>query len=79
MPDSNSPAASFIFEGIGENEVIGDFGLVMGGAVGDEIDRLDFELGTPLHTLWLATSIGVDNRYQLVHEDQLFTSTGQGG
>ncbi|MGW9129123.1 N,N-dimethylformamidase beta subunit family domain-containing protein, partial [Paenibacillus chitinolyticus] len=79
LPDSNSPVASFIFEGIGENEVIGDFGLVMGGAVGDEIDRLDFELGTPLHTLWLATSIGVDNRYQLVHEDQLFTSPGQGG
>lgn len=79
LPDSNSPAASFIFEGIGENEVIGDFGLVMGGAVGDEIDRLDFELGTPLHTRWLATSIGVDNRYQLVHEDQLFTSPGQGG
>ncbi len=79
LPDSMDPRAQFIFEGIGENETIGDFGLVMGGAAGDEVDRLDYGLGTPAHALWLATSIGLDNRYQLVHEDQLFSAPGQGG
>lgn len=79
LPDSHDPAAAFIFEGIGEDEIIGDFGLVMGGAVGDEIDRFDHELGTPKHALRLATSTGLDDYYQVVHEDLLFTAPGQGG
>ena len=32
QPDSFNPLAAFIFEGIGEDEVIGDFGLIGGGA-----------------------------------------------
>lgn len=79
LPDSFNPAVKFIFEGIGEEETIGDFGYVLGGAAGDEVDRLDFDLGTPRHTMWLATSTGLDDRYQFVHEDQLMTSPGQGG
>lgn len=79
LPDSYDPAAAFIFEGIGEDEIIGDFGLVMGGAVGDEIDRFDHDLGTPKHALRLATSTGLDDYYQVVHEDLLFTAPGQGG
>ena len=39
-------------------EIIGDFGLAMGGAAGDELDRLDFELGTPPQALLLASSTG---------------------
>jgi N,N-dimethylformamidase len=77
-------AASFagpgkrFFEGI-DDSVIGNFGTVMGGAVGDEIDRLDYELGTPSHALWLATSTGLNDFYQLVHEDILISMPGTTG
>ena len=56
--DSFDPRARFIFEGVGENEVIGDFGLILGGAAGDEIDRFDPQLGSPPHALLLASSTG---------------------
>ena len=55
-PDSFDSRAEFIFAGIGSKEVIGDFGLVLGGAAGDELDRVDGDLGTPPHTLLLASS-----------------------
>ena len=55
-PDSFNSRAEFIFQGIGSDEVIGDFGLVLGGAAGDELDRADLDLGTPPHTLLLASS-----------------------
>ena len=49
QPGSFDPRAAFIFEGIGDEELIGDFdSLVMEhGAAGFELDRLDFALGTP--------------------------------
>ncbi|MCC6792851.1 MAG: N,N-dimethylformamidase, partial [Thermomicrobiales bacterium] len=59
---------------------IGEFGYVMGGAAGDEIDRYDLAFGTPPETLRLATSEGrQSNYYQLVLEDQNFGLPGQGG
>lgn len=70
------PGAAF-FEGI-DSDVIGEFGI-MGGAAGDEVDRLDYNFGTPSHAIWLATSTGLSNYYQLVHEDLLFTLPGSGG
>lgn len=79
LEDSFHPSARFIFEGIGDDEIIGDFGYAAGGAAGDEIDRYDLKFGTPPHTLWLATSTGFNNNYQFVHEDQLNTAPGQGG
>ena len=66
---SGDPRAAFIFEGVGEREAIGAFGLAMGGAAGDELDRLDFELGTPPHALLLASSTGHNHHYQQVIED----------
>jgi N,N-dimethylformamidase len=77
-------AASFeepgkqFFKGI-DGSIIGDFGIIMGGAVGDEIDRLDYELGTPPHAIWLATSTGLSDYYQLVHEDILISMPGTTG
>ena len=68
-PASSDPRAAFIFEGVGERETIGAFGLAMGGAAGDELDRLDFELGTPPHALLLASSTGHNHHYQQVIED----------
>ena len=70
LPDSFDPRAAFIFEGVGDDEVIGDFGLVMNGCAGDELDRVDHRLGTPSHTLVLATSAGQHSAYYLIcHED----------
>jgi N,N-dimethylformamidase len=58
QPDSFDPRAAFIFEGIGADDIIGDFGLIFDGAAGDEIDRADRLLGTPAHALVLASSSG---------------------
>ncbi len=70
LPGSFDPRAAFIFEGVGDDEVIGDFGLVMNGCAGDELDRVDHRLGTPSHTLVLATSAGQHSAYYLIcHED----------
>ena len=70
LPDSFDPRAAFIFSGVGRDEIIGDFGLVMNGCAGDELDRVDHTLGTPSHTLVLATSAGEHSAYYLVcHED----------
>ena len=70
LPGSFDPRAAFIFEGVGGDEIIGDFGLVMNGCAGDELDRADHNLGTPSHALVLATSAGGHSSYYLVcHED----------
>jgi N,N-dimethylformamidase len=69
LPDSHDRRAAFIFEGIGADERIGDFGLIGGGAAGLEIDRADRALGTPPHALVLATSEGHTDNYLIVPED----------
>lgn len=53
---SFDPRVVDLFDGIADDEIIGDFGLVLGGAAGDEIDRADTALGTPRHALVIATS-----------------------
>lgn len=80
QPGSFDERAAFIFDGVGDDELIGDFGLVMGGAAGDEIDRLDYELGTPPNALLLATSSGRHtDYYQYSVEDLLALLPSQGG
>lgn len=71
QPDSFNPRAAFIFEGIGKDELIGDFtNLVMEhGAAGFEIDRADHLLGTPSHALVLATATDFSDNYQFVIEE----------
>jgi N,N-dimethylformamidase len=68
---SFDPRAAFIFDGIGKDELIGDFPNLVGGsgAAGFEIDRLDYALGTPPHTLLLATASGFEGDYQGAMED----------
>jgi N,N-dimethylformamidase len=68
LEDSYDPRAAFIFEGIGKDEVIGNFGLKQGGAGGVEIDRADYSLGTPPHALILASATGFSDHYQLIFE-----------
>jgi N,N-dimethylformamidase len=80
LPDSHDPRAAFVFEGVGEEEVVGEFGLVNGGAAGYEVDRVDHALGTPRRALRLATSRGRHNdSYLFVVEDLLFSQHGTGG
>lgn len=62
--DSDERGA-FVFEGVSD-DVIGDFGLLMGGAAGYEIDRADPGLGTPSHAIVLASSEGHSNIFDLV-------------
>ncbi len=69
QPGSFDPRAAFIFEGVGADEVIGAFGLALGGAAGDELDCLDYGLGTPPATLLLATASGHSAFYVPVVED----------
>lgn len=69
LPGSFDPCAAFIFEGVSPTEMIGDFGLVLGGAAGDEIDSLSDELPTPPGVLHLATATGHGATYSPPIED----------
>jgi N,N-dimethylformamidase beta subunit-like, C-terminal/Concanavalin A-like lectin/glucanases superfamily len=77
-PDSLRPEMGFIFAGIAEDEPIGDFGLIGGGAAGLEIDRLDHRLGTPRNAYLLASSEGLTDTYVLTVEELPETYPGLG-
>ena len=79
LPDSLDPAMAWIFDGIGDDELIGDFGLALGGASGIEMDRYDLALGTPPHARLLAASFGHSDNYPLVSEDIGYAFPGRGG
>lgn len=81
LPDSFDPRASFIFAGVGKDEVIGDFPcLDQGhGAAGYEFERLDGALGTPHHALLLASATGFSDEYQLAIEEVNTADSKQGG
>ena len=81
MPGSFDPRAAFIFDGIGENELVGNHPslvLEFGGA-GSELDRVDYALGSPPHTLVLARSFGHSDAYQQVVEELNTSDSEQGG
>lgn len=59
---SRDPRVAFIFDGVDE-EIIGDFGVVGGGAAGLELDRFDVSLGSPPHALVLASSENLTGLY----------------
>ncbi len=76
---SFDPRASFIFDGIGDDEVIGDFGILGGGASGSEIDAADPMLGTPAHTLIVASSEGHSANTYLVPDETGFHHSAMDG
>ncbi len=67
-PDADNPRAAFIFDGV-DDDIIGDFGLVGGGAAGIELDCITPELGSPPHILRLASSEGHSAMMMLVNEE----------
>ncbi len=71
--------AGFIFEGIGDDEVIGDFGILGGGASGSEIDAADAMAGTPPHTLILASSEGHSANTMIVPDEIGFNHAAMDG
>ena len=77
-PDSFEDDVAFVFDGIGDDEIIGEFDSGLGGALmgaaGDEIDRLDYELGTPSQARLLATSSGRHGQFQRAIEDLMQTN-----
>lgn len=65
-----SGKAAFAFEGI-EADVVGDYGLSGRAAAGIEVDAVDHSLGTPPHTIVLASSRIHTQLYLMVPEDML--------
>lgn len=79
-------AASFqdeykwIFSGVSGADVIGDYGLYVGGAAGYEIDRHDPALGSPVESAVLMTSQGRHSKdYLLTIEDMDVTLANANG
>ena len=81
QPHSFDPRAEFIFEGIGDDEPIGDCPslVVRHGAAGYEMDRLDYGLGAPPHALLLASSVGHSERYAAFIDERLEFTQGKDG
>ncbi len=77
--DSFRSECEWIFKGIGDDEIIGDFGLVGGGAAGLELDRYDLEFGTPHHGYLLARSEGHTDLMLQVNEEIHFACRGYYG
>ncbi|MGO1972206.1 MAG: N,N-dimethylformamidase beta subunit family domain-containing protein [Propionibacteriaceae bacterium] len=65
---ADDPRVRDLFSGI-DDDVIGDRGLILGGAAGDEIDRADVKLGTPRHALVVATSLPHSKFYLAANEE----------
>lgn len=67
---SFEPGYNWIFDGVSDADVIGAYGLSLGGAAGYEIDRHDPSLGSPERSAVLMTSQGMHpDSYLLVVED----------
>lgn len=79
LTDSHDPMAAFVFDGIGDDELIGDFGIMGGGAAGAEIDCYDPSLGTAPGALLLATSGPLSDGYLIAAEEVYETLPGLGG
>ena len=69
----------WMFDGLGADEPIGDFGLVFGGAAGSEIDSADYDLGTPPHALIVAEADDFGADFHWVNEEFHHTHSAVNG
>lgn len=80
----SDPRLAFLFQGAGLETamVIGEIGLVQGASSGDEIDRLDYGLGTSQNAVTIATSKlagGHSDDYVLFNGQSMFPMTNNTG
>ena len=71
--DADDARAAFMFAGV-DDEIIGDFGLLGGGAAGEEIDAASYDLGTPGHALVVARSENHNPAMLMVREETVSSS-----
>ena len=69
--ESLVPDLAWMFEGIEDQEILGDFGFSGGGAAGFELDRADVRLGTPEEVRVVASSENHTSSFVLVPEEML--------
>jgi N,N-dimethylformamidase len=80
LPDSFDDRAAFMFDGIDDEALIGDSGLLGGAAGGFELDRADPKHGTPPNALVVATTMGRHtDTYLLVPEELHYTAANVTG
>ncbi len=72
VSDRSHPLAAALLDGLPPGALIGDFETIgLGrGAAGDEVDRTDPDLGTPVQTVVLATATGFSTDYQVTIDDR---------
>lgn len=79
LEDSYDNRAAFAFEGIQRDEILGDFGIMGGGAAGAEVDCFQPVLGSSSEALVLATSGPLSDAYILAAEEVFEMLPGLGG
>lgn len=80
-PASHDPRLSWVFDGIGPDEPIGDFpSLTHGyGAGGFELDRLDYVLGSPPNAVVVASATDFGDHMHHVVEEVIQSDSKQHG
>lgn len=79
LQDSFDPRVQFAFKGIGDQELLGDFGIMGGGAAGAEVDCFQPVLGSSGQALVLATSGPLSDAYLIAAEEVFENLPGLGG
>ena len=81
MPGSFDPRVAFVFEGVGPDELIGDFPSlqVKWGAGGYEIDRYEPELGSPHTAIVLASTNNLSDAYRPMVDEVMWFIGGRDG
>jgi len=77
-PDANNPRAKFIFKDV-PDEIIGNFGLIGGGAAGIELDCIATNLGSFPNMLRLASSEDHNSMMMLANEEFTIVPPNLGG
>ena len=62
------------WRGLTDSDLLGDHGTIGGGAAGQEIDRFDESLGSPSHSIILASSVG--HPPDMLQTKEEFAATG---
>jgi N,N-dimethylformamidase len=80
-PGSDSAAGAWVFEGVSKRNGIGDLPSLQspGGPMGEEVDRVDYALGTPANTVVLGKSQPFGKEYLHVVEEINTSSLFEGG